>query len=1193
MGALLAYPALSAPWSPPEDSGELRPASPAGDDDSALDFARDIRPILSENCFFCHGPDAAERQADLRLDLETEALRDLGGYAAVVPGRADESELYLRIADPDDPMPPTGSTRELSAQEIEKLRLWIDQGAAWEEHWAYRAPRRPALPELASSPWVANPVDAFILERLREEGLEPAPQASPSTLIRRLSLDLTGLPPQPSEVEAFLEESLTDPSGAYTRLVDRLLDSPRYGEHRARAWLDAARYGDTHGYHLDNERSIWPYRDWVIDAFNRDLPFDRFTIEQLAGDLLPEPSLDQRIATGFNRCNPTSAEGGMIEEEFLSLYAVDRAVTTATVWLGTTMLCARCHDHKYDPVTQREFYEFYAFFNSLSDAASDGNALLPAPTIAVPSDAQQREQARLERLQSELSERLDGPLPELDAAQVDWERDVRERLASFWQIPRPRAFSSEEGSQLSLLGDGSIVARGDAPAVDTYEILYEVPAGVARTLRLEFLPDPETQTDSLGRAENGNFVLTDFRLDWVPADTPGAFRPVEWSSFRAEYEQPEYPFYQALDDDPMTGWGVDPWTGGPLEAVLTPREPLGDGERAHLLRLRLAFRSPSVEHAARRVRLGLSAAQSSIRLGPWFALGPFPDSDGEHAFANDFGPESGVELDARYPAQSNEVEELVWIQRPEWLDGLIHNLEGELAVTYLTRTIWANSAGPMRIHIGSDDAAKLWLNGEPVFEAAAPRSASLDQDTVRLDLREGENRLLFKVVNYGGDYAFAFRPELDDPRGLPPAVARAAESEPKTEAARERARAVLRDHYRALNSVEWRGWREQRATLVEELAELEAEIPRTLVSEELAEPRPAHVQQRGLYDQLGEEVQPGTPACLPGLDVPEGRRATRLDLARWLVDREHPLTGRVTVNRYWAELFGQGLVSTLEDFGSQGSYPTHPELLDWLTVEFIEQGWSVKELLRVLVSSATYRQDSRIPADLLARDPKNAFYARGARFRLDGERIRDSALHVSGLLVEELGGPSVKPYQPDGLWQEVAYTSSNTAKFARDEGQALFRRSLYTFWKRTSPPPSMQLFDAPTRESSCVQRARTNTPLQSLTLMNDEQFVEAARAFAERVLLEAPASSADPDAERIAFAVHAATARSATLEEVALLRSLLEAQRAEYRAEPQAARALIAVGASQPSTELHPVELGAWTLVMSVLLNLDEFVTKS
>ncbi len=1153
--------------------------APAGDP-APVRFGREVRPILSEHCFACHGPDAGTREADLRLDRREDALRDRGGYAAIVPGRSEESELVRRVSAAEERMPPPEHAEALPPEAVETLRRWIDEGAEWNEHWSYVPPVQPAIPAVRAADWPRNPIDSFVLARLEgleQGGLAPAPEAAREALIRRLAFDLTGLPPAPGEVARFLSD---ESPGAWEALVERLLASPRYGEAFAREWLDAARYGDTHGFHLDNEREIWPYRDWVVRAFNENLPFDRFTVEQLAGDLLPDATTDQLVATGFNRCNPTTAEGGLIDEEYLVKYAVDRASTTATVWMGMTLACATCHDHKFDPLSQREFYEFYAFFNNVADEASDGNASAPPPFVRVPSAAQAAELARLAAELDAVTAERDGPLPEVDGRQAAWEAELEQELAGRWSAPELLALSSASGTSLERLDDGSLLASGENPEREVFEILVQTELTRITALRLEALthaslPPGEQGRGGPGRGDNANFVLSKIELEAAPRAGGGTLAPVKLVAATADYAQEGCPAGAVLDGDRETGWA----TLGNLAdrvLVLSPDAPFGfDG--GTLLRVRLRFESRFPRHALGRLRLSLGTDPRLLpaQLGEWSALGPFPAESGAAAHATDFGPEGAGAVEAD------------WSSHPEWKDGELVPLQGETCATYARRTLVSPDERQATLSLGSDDGLKAWLNGELVLDADVQRAFAPDQSRVRVRLRPGENELLLKLVNHAGDYGFSFRLVEEDLGGLPLAVAEALRRPP---AERDAAGlALVRDAYRRAHSPEWQAIDQRLAALRAEHDELEARVPTSLVVQERAERRAAHVLIRGQYDQLGEPVEPDVPSCLPPLPpAPAGQRPDRLALARWLVDPGHPLTARVAVNRLWEHFFGAGLVATAEDLGSQGEWPSHPELLDWLALELVESGWDVKRVVRLIVGSATYRQDSAHVAERVRLDPAGRLFSRGPRFRLDGEEIRDAALAIAGLLVEDVGGPPVKPYQPEGIWKAVAYTTSNTAEYERGSGAALYRRSLYTFWKRTAPPPTLQLFDAPTRETCTLRRSRTNTPLQALALLNDVQFVEAARVFAERILREGGAS----DEERLGFAFVAATARRPAPEEADVLRRILAGARGEYAQDEAAALVLLQTGEHARDEALDPREVAAWTHVATTLLNLDETVTK-
>lgn len=833
--------------------------------EAAVDFNREIRPILSENCFACHGFDEKERKGGLRLDEREAALRPAeSGAAAIVPHRAGESELIRRLtlaAEDDEHMPPAKTGKKLSPAQIEKLKQWIDEGAGYQAHWSFVPPVRPEVPAVAAASGPGQEIDRFIRARLEREGLTPSPEATRETLIRRVTLDLTGLPPTLEEIDAFLGDTAP---GAWERVVDRLLASPRYGERMAVDWLDAARFADTHGFHLDSGRDMTPWRDWVIAAFNENKPFDRFTVEQLAGDILADrggagedEALAMRVASGFNRNHMINYEGGAIAEEYLHAYLVDRVNTTTTVWLGLTFACAQCHDHKYDPVSQKEFYRMYAFFNGVPEAGLDGNAGNAKPVLAVPTAEEKRRLAELDARIRQAEERVQSEEAALPPLQAAWESQWRDR---------PPASPNEK----------------EKPIVE----LLSRPAG------------------SLNDAERGQLA-----------------------AYYREHQAPE--------------------------------------------RYRAA-----------------SAALSEVRR---------------------------------------------------------------------------------------------------------------ERDTLNKSVRT------------------------------------------------------------------------------------------TMVMAEMETPRETFVHLRGAYDQRGERVEPGVPASLPPLD--DAARPDRLALARWLVSPGHPLTARVTVNRFWQQYFGTGLVKTAEDFGSQGEWPSHPELLDWLATEFISSGWDVKALQKRIVMSATYRQASRMSPESFERDPENRLLARGPRFRLKAEFIRDQALALAGLLGTEIGGKSVNPYQPGDLWGELSQRSDSAnfsaQFFVQSTGADLYRRSLYTFWKRTSPPPQMATLDAPDREVCTVRRPSTNTPLQALVLMNDPTYIEASRKFAERLMRE----DADDDA-RLHRAFRTATGRVAGERELDVLRPLWADQLARYRTRPEAAQALVRVGEAPHDPALDLPALAAWTMLVSTLLNLDETLTK-
>ncbi len=1150
-----------------------------------VNFRRDIRPILSDNCYTCHGQDEQHRKAGLRLDTKEGAIEALkSGKAAIIPGKSGESALFNRVSatDESDRMPPADSGKSLTKGQVELIRRWIDEGADWQRHWSFVVPERPASPATQDTSWARNPIDAFILSRLEQEGLQPAPEADKATLIRRVTFDLTGLPPTLDEVDAFLAD--TSPE-AYERLVDRLLASPRYGEHRARYWLDAARYGDTHGLHLDNRRSIWPYRDWVISAFNKNTPFDQFTVEQLAGDLLPDPTLKQRIATGFNRCNISTSEGGSIDEEYRVRYAVDRVETTSTVWLGLTMGCAVCHEHKFDPFSQKDFYKLFAYFGSVTERPMDGNRPDPPPVVRVPGPDQSAALAVLGGKILAARNRLDTAMPAVDAAQAVWQKAWEKRIKDQWEVLDPIGFLSTGGASLQKLDDKSVLAGGFAPDKDVYEVVMRTDRAGLTALRLEALTHESLPHKGPGRSSNANLVLSEFEAEARSVKDQNQVQKVRFAVVQADHSQKDGGFVieSAIDGkvDARNGWAVTGYERREdRTAVFVASKPFGF-EGGTILRVRMRHESDFTQHAIGRFRLAVStdATMLPATLGTWHAVGPFDDTDGREAYKTAHEPERNVDLNASYGAGA-----LKWVAKPDFTDGQVNELTGGVCATYLYRTINAPSPRQMTLSLGSNDALKVWLNGTVVLDKNVQRGVKPDQDRITIDLNAGENRLLMKVVNYGANYAFYFRVQKDHGGGealtLSPILATPAEKRSDEQ------KKALRDYYRRNYSPEFKKLEGEVARLSEQEKQTLSKIPTTMVMQDLAKPRDTHVLVRGEYDKRGDKVDAGVLELLA--PVPGEAKGNRMDLARWIVSPSQPLTARVTVNRFWQQYFGTGIVKTAENFGSQGDFPTHPALLDWLATEFVASGWDVRHMHRLIVTSATYRQCSNVTPEKYGKDRDNRLLARGPRFRLDAEMVRDNALAVSGLLVERVGGPSVKPYQPLGLWKAVGYTSSNTANFVKDEGEKLYRRSMYTFWKRTSPPPSMLTFDAPSREACTVRRARTNTPLQALALMNDVQFVEAARRFAERMMTEGGTSPED----RVRYAFRLATARAPRSDEMQVLRATFERHLAQYRKDAAAAASLLEVGDSKPPAEMDRSELAAWTMMANLILNLDETVTK-
>ena len=1156
-----------------------------------VDFDRDIRPILSDNCFACHGPDDKERKAKLRFDRKDDAFLPLksGGYA-IVPGHPEQSGLIARILtkDEDDLMPPPKSGKKLTPAQIDLLRRWVAEGAKWQSHWAFVKPERPPLPPVKAKNWPRNEIDYFTLARLEKEGLKPSPEADKTTLIRRASLDLTGLPPTPQEVDAFLADKSQQ---AYDKLVDRLLDSPRYGEHEARYWLDAARYADSHGFHIDSERSLWKYRDWVINAFNRNMPFDEFTIEQLAGDLLPNPTIDQKIASGYVRCNMSTGEGGAIEEEYKCKYTFDRVETTSTIWLGLTMTCARCHTHKFDPIQHTEYYGLYALFNNLDESVMDGNRPNPDPFIKIPTREQAERQAWLKTHIDEGEKKIDAPMPDLDAAQAQWAGRWHDRLNAHWTVPAPERVQSTNGTDFKILEDHSALAEGSNPDQDVHEATLRLDAGTLAAIRLEALPHESLPGGSSARSEDGRFGLSELEAEIVTTDPEGkAPEPNKLKFARAVADAWEgsKDAGKAIDGKVETAWAISTNAATePHTAVFVLGEPMKVKKDSEL-RVRLRYAASPAKHALGHFRLAAAQNEELAQLllppkpEPWQVIGPFKSENLKTGLATGYPPENEFDLNKSYPGVREDVR---WSARADLEDGKSHKFVDELhgvhGVFYFHRKVTVPADRTVELTLAADDLFKVWVNGAPVFEQSKKRMPEEGPAKFSAALKRGENELLVKLVNHQGACSFNFNSEFDDVDTLPGDVA-AVLTATAHPFGSDNTR--VRNFYRRAASPQFKELSDQVAQWRDEKDIIEKEIPTTMVAKELDKPRDTFVLMRGEYDKKGAKVEPGVPAVLP--PWPKDAPKNRLGLAKWLVDPSHPLTARVNVNRFWQQYFGVGLVKTVEDFGVQGERPSHPELLDWLATEFVERGWNIKHLQRLIVTSATYRQSSRVTPELLARDPENRLLARGPRFRVDAEEVRDIALFVGGLLVEKQGGHSVKPWQPPGLWEVVSY--NNVQKYVPDTGESEYRRSLYIYWKRQSPPPNMLIFDAPTREYCVVRRPRTNTPLQALTLMNDPQFVEASRAFAERIMTEA----ADDPRKRIAYAFRLATARMPGADEVKVLLDIFNQQLAEYRNDKGAAGKLLNIGDYKAPQNLDPSELAAWTTIASMILNLDETVTK-
>jgi hypothetical protein len=1028
--ALLSISSIPVVWA--------APASPT------IDFQRQVRPILSDNCFLCHGPDKGTRMVEMRLDMKEGAMAVRKNGTVIVPGKPEESLLIKRIFsdDPNYRMPPTFSHKTLSAEQKETLRKWIEQGAPWKEHWSFIPPVRPPLPEVKDAAWPKTPIDRFILAKLEAAGLAPNPEADRRTLIRRVTFDLTGLPPTPQEVEAFVK----DPApSAYEKVVDRLLASPHYGEHRARYWLDAARYADSQGIHIDNYREMWPYREWVIAAFNRNLPFDRFTIEQLAGDLLPNATLEQKIASGFHRCNATTNEGGSIPAEVEAMYAKDRADTTGIVWLGLTVGCATCHDHKFDPIKQKEYYSLTSFFRNTTQLALDGNVPDTPPTVVVPRQEDWQSWTDLATERASLRQSIAKEQTANNAKFNKWSAAHR---------PLPALYSAQ-----SVLAEVNVDSmQADLPRGIAHG---EGPPGVGKALLFE--------------------KEASLELPSVPVDSDKPFTIATW-------------VYVPKDKSGFT-----------IASQLDPKN--GDAKRRGWY---LSLNGGE---------LGVSGRAPELRMlaldGKYISARPAADYE--------LKPENWYHLQFSYDGSRSR-------------KGLSLFINGVFVPTYGT----GEDNNPLANSILS--TSKLKLSGSAVADF---KLLNFNEDEVQAELlyaaekaKSGERDASHKLYTY----------EVDPAARKPVARLRRVDAE-RTAIARRGAV--------------------------------------TFVMQERNDTEPvAHVLYRGLYDQMRDEVHPGVPAVLP--PMAQSLPRNRLGLAKWIVDPANPLTARVTVNRFWQELFGTGIVKTAEDFGAQGEPPSHPELLDWLAIEFRDSGWDVKKLFRLMVTSAAYRQSAASNDDKLAKDLDNRLLSRGPRFRMDAEMVRDCALAASGLLSPQIGGASVKPYQPVNIWETVAMDQSNTRFYKQDTGDKLYRRSMYTFWKRSAPPPSMDIFNAPSREVCIVRRERTNTPLQALVTMNDPQFVEAARSLAQHALEQ---SHANPDGE-VNFMADRLLSRDLEPREMSIVLSSYRDYLSYYDAKPDDATKLLSVGDSKADAGLPKSQFAAMTMVANELMNLDEVLVK-
>ncbi len=1030
----------------------LARTAPAGDT-KPVDFQSEIRPLLSDNCFHCHGPDHSTRMVGLRLDIHEEALKPRKNGTPLIPGKAEESLLYKRMVEPvaAKRMPPPYAHKELKPEQVALFKRWIDEGAKWEEHWAWKAPRKPATPPVQNAKWVKNEIDRFVLARLEAEGLSPAAEADKQTLIRRVAFDLTGLPPKPAEVTQFLEDKSPD---AYEKMVERYLASPHYGEHRARYWLDAARYADTHGIHIDNYREMWPYRDWVIQAFNRNQPFDQFTIEQLAGDMLPNPTLDQRIATGFQRCNVTTNEAGIIEDEYEEIYAKDRADTVGAVWLGMTVGCATCHDHKFDPIKAADFYALGAFFRNTTQRVYDENVYDTPPILVVPAA---KDRTRWLTVQ----DRLKG---------------IRDEMAKL-KTSEPEGFAAWAGSATSDETKQPLAPEDEVFAAEPFRLLVGqagVSLGTGKHAGSEAVMFPATVNQGL-QIQN---------VEKQDADEP--------FSLSIEFLTPErrdatYTLVQRRQREANNrGWSLAVadrvltfnLTGGASDSIefRTDRQlPMKNGVWNHI----------TVTYDGSRRQQGLQLYLN----GQWMPL-----------------------LGRQIQPQK---------------------LRGEIDVT------------------------------EPILLGGGLAGGAISEfRIVRRVVTESEARLLAEWTAVGAALA------------KPPA-------ERSTEDRNALLLLYLHEQHKGFQSLA-----AEQTALHEEAREIADRGAITHVMHERTDQTPfAHVLHRGAYDQRRERVEANTPSILP--PMPESLPRNRLGLAQWLFLESNPMTARVTVNRMWQEVFGTGIVRTADDFGSQGEQPVNLPLLDWLAIDFRESKWDVKRFYRQLLLSATYRQEAAATPVKIEKDPQNRLLTRGPRFRMDGEMVRDAALASSGLLAPRIGGPSVKPYQPEGIWEAVAMFGSNTRFYQQDEGTGLYRRSMYTFWKRSAPPASMDIFNAPSRENCTVLRERTNTPLQALVTMNDPQFFEASRMLAGRAMN----AEAHFDG-RLSYIAQRLLARPLTSAEQAIAEGAFSDYRSYYSAHPEDAEKMLAQGNSSPDPSLPVGEFAAYTMLTNQLMNLDEVLNK-
>jgi hypothetical protein len=1041
-----------------------------------VQFNRDIRPILADACFHCHGPDPAARKASLRLDTEAGffSSREKDG-PTIIKGDPDKSPLYQRLVttDEDDIMPPPDEHKPLKPHQIALVREWIAQGAPWQPHWSLIAPTRPAEPAVQAKTWVRNPIDAFVLASLEKAGLTPAAEAPAPALIRRVCLDLTGLPPSPELLGRYVNQAKDGllPDASYQALVDELLKTSAYGEHRARYWLDAARYADTHGMHFDNYREMWPYRDWVVGSFNRNQPFDQFTIEQIAGDLLPNPRQDQLIATGFQRCNITTNEGGTIDEENLANYASDRVQTMGWVYMGLTTNCAQCHDHKFDPFTQKDYYSMAAFFRNTTQQAKDGNVKDGRGPVLVVASAADK--------------------PRWDALPKDIE------LAEAKRTERRKAAA----------GDFNQWVASAKPETLDKDVPHE---GLVAHLPLNEGAG-NTVTNICGSSPE---VKATGEVTWTPQ---GKLGPAPVMKLGGTFELGDVGDFEATQKFSYGAW-IKAGRNGVFGGIIARMDEKGGYRGWDLFQSDRAL-AVHIVNSWPDNALKVTTRDAVLKPGEW-----------QHVFVtyNGSGKAAGIKI---------------FVNGEEQKRLIVNTSSLKPKATIRTKT-------PLRVGQRSDTQV---FNGGSVQDARVYERAVSPEEVKRIaDL--GPLRSIL-----------------------------AAASNTRTPQQRN----ALFTHYLVTRDEAFKKLDAAVAALEAEREAIKARSPVTHIQEEVMNVAPAaNILMRGQYDKVGDRVDAAAPAALNPL--PAGAPKNRLGLAKWVMDPANPLTARVTVNRFWQEVFGQGIVTSSEDFGIMGSAPSHPELLDWLAVEFRESGWDVKKLFKLIVTSSAYRQAAVTTPEKLEKDRNNRLLSRGPRFRMDAEMVRDYALTASGLLSQKMGGPSVRPYQPEGIWDVVGLPNGDTRKYVQDTGENLYRRTLYDFWKRMAPPPNMEAFNAPSREVCTVRRERTNTPLQALVTMNDPQFVEAARVLAQKAL----ECGCNDDAKALDFISQRVLCRPLTSREVPILNASLKDLRAFYQGKPEEAAALIAVGESKADNKLPPTQLAAWTMLCNQMLNLDEVLNK-